>query len=93
MIIQTTSFNAIHVINPRKEPKADFNACLFQCPRSLSQIYAQAKGPSMRPNSQKGPSTIHVKGSMMTQTISHIVDPYTHRLVQPNFLVHRIGMI
>lgn len=93
-IIQlTTSLRKLPVINQINDHRADLNACSCCFPAYFSPRYAHKNGPPIKPNNQKGPSTTPKIGKTITATTSPILLPRTHRLLPPNFLVPREGMI
>jgi len=72
--MQTASFKSVQVTNHKKEPKADFNACLFDFQYNFSHIYAPTNGHKISPKSPNGQITIPKNGSTITPIISQIID-------------------
>lgn len=93
IIQQITIFTKFPATNQIKDPRADLSACLFSFPAYLSPRYAHRNGPPINPSNPNGPRTMPKMGRMMTAITSPILLPRTPRLLPPNFLVPRAGMV
>ena len=89
----TTSLSKLHVTNQINDHRADLSACSWWLPAYFSPRQAHKNGHPINHNNPNGPRTIPKMGSTTTATTNQILLPRTPRFVQPNFLVHREGMI
>ena len=93
IIQQITIFTRLPAIHQINDHRADLSACICCLPAYLSPRYAHKNGPPINPNNPNGPRTMPKIGRIITAITRPIVLPRTPRLLPPNFLVPRAGML